>query len=100
MNTNTWMETFEKLDSFTNELEKAKSHSALQEFKPLWRIMKSIQLRYLKDIPEVTAKQLAKRMESLGIRDVAPSSFTEAECEKLLSRFNYTCSIDPDSFAD
>lgn len=91
-----WAETFEKLEGFTIELEKAKSTVALVEFKPLWRIMKSIQLRHVPDLAEAQMRKLDKLVQRMEIREVEPSSFTEAEAVGLLQRFCTTCSINPD----
>lgn len=82
------------------ELEKVKSHSALQGFKPLWRIMKSIQLKYLPTPPEDVAVRLGRMLDILEIRDVEQSAFSEEEAVKLLTSFGITCSIDPDSFGN
>lgn len=93
-----WVETFYKLEDFTDRLEKAKSHSAIQEFKPLWRIMKSIQLKHVPDVPDELAVKLERIVNGMDIRDVAASAFSEVEATEILQNFSNTCSIDPDSF--
>lgn len=93
-----WIETFDKLESFTNELEKATSYPALQEFKSLWRIMKSVQLKHTVDLPEAYVQKLDFMVNRLDIREVGPSSFTVQEAVKVLESFCVTCSVDPDLF--
>ncbi|MNC46222.1 hypothetical protein D3C75_952310 [compost metagenome] len=93
-----WNDTFDKLESFTHELEKVKSYVALNELKPLWRIVKSIQLRYLSDIDETRGSRLEKMIERLEIRDVTPTAYPEQAAEQLLTNLAYSCAIDPDSF--
>lgn len=93
-----WENTFFKLEEFTNQLEKAKSHSAIQEFKPLWRIMKSIQLKFVPDLNEELAVKLERIIKTMDIRDVSASAFSEVEATNLLQNFSNTCSIDPDMF--
>lgn len=93
-----WIETFDKLERFTNELEKAKSYPALQEFKSLWRIMKSVQMKYIVDLPEEYVRKLDAMVSRLDIKEVNPSSFSVQEAVKVLESFGVTCSVDPDLF--
>ena len=93
-----WYETFQELDSFTQELEKVKSYAALEQVKPIWRILKSVQLKYVPMLKPEVQKRLEQIMQRLSIREVAPSAFTTEEAASLLTRFGMSCSIDPDHF--
>ncbi|QTH80426.1 hypothetical protein PA10_00228 [Pseudomonas phage pPa_SNUABM_DT01] len=93
-----WNDTFGKLESFTQELERVKSYVALSELKPLWRIMKSIQLRYLPVLDEDLSRRLEKMIEKLEIQDVTPTAYSEDAARTMLGNLGYSCSIDPDSF--
>jgi len=95
---NLWHETFSQLEEFTKELEKVKSHVALVEIKPIWRILKSIQLKYVPDLNNEVVDRLNKMVQRLDIREVAPSAFSEPEVRTLLTRFKESCGIDPDMF--
>lgn len=93
-----WYETFQELDSFTQELEKVKSYAALEQVKPIWRILKSVQLKYVPMLKPEVQKRLEQITQRLSIREVAPSAFTTDEAVSLLGRFALSCSIDPDHF--
>lgn len=93
-----WTATFQQLDKFTQELEKVKSHAALQQVKPIWRILKSVQLKYVPALTPEVQHRLDQIMTRLDIRDVEPSAFAVAEVSSLLERFSTSCTIDPDSF--
>lgn len=90
-----WYDTFTKLEQFTHELEKLKSHVALSELKPLWRVMKSIQLRYVEVVTEETAKRLAQVIARLEIRDVAASAWSVESATKFMRNIHTSCSLDP-----
>ncbi|MNO21505.1 hypothetical protein D3C76_112790 [compost metagenome] len=98
MITETWHDTFSKLETFTHELEKEKSFVALYELKPLWRIMLSVQLRYIPVLDPALTNRLKQIAERLEIRDVAPSAYPVEVACTLLGNLGYSCSIDPDSF--
>ncbi|MCY1290576.1 hypothetical protein D9M70_397300 [compost metagenome] len=93
-----WMQTFDQLESFTAELERAKSHQAIQEFKSLWRIMKSIQMKFIPDLSEEYVRKLEHMVVRLDIKDVTPTAYTLEETIEVLYGFYTTCSIDPDLF--
>lgn len=90
-----WYDTFAKLEQFTHELEKTKSHSALSELKPIWRIMKSVQLRYIPVVEAGVSVRLDQAVTRLEIRDVAPSAWTAEGAIRLMRNLNMSCSIDP-----
>lgn len=91
-----WMETFDNLERFTNDLERAKSHRAVNEFKSLWRIMKSIQLKHVTDITEEYSRKLDAMVERLDIKDVTPTTYTLVESIEILFGFYSTCTVDPE----
>lgn len=93
-----WYDTFDKLEKFTHELEKEKSYVAVYELKPLWRVMKSIQLRFIPNLEEKVAQRQNAAIERLDIRDVAPSAFTEAAALSFIKNLGLSCSIDPTKF--
>lgn len=93
-----WNDTFDKLESFTHELEKVKSYVALAEIKPLWRIMRSVQLRYLPQLDDDRQRRLEKMIERLEIMEVTPTAYSEEAARTMLGNLGYSCSIDPDSF--
>jgi len=93
---NNWYETFRLVDTFTQELEKVKSYAALEQVKPVWRILKSIQLKYVPTPKAEIAQRLEQVMARLSIREVSPSAFTKTEAVNLLARFAESCGIDPD----
>lgn len=95
-----WYDTFTKLEQFTHELEKAKSHVALSELKPIWRIMKSIQLRYVPIVKECVDVRLEQNLARLEIRDVSASAWTADGAIRLMRNLNMSCSIDPVSLGD
>jgi len=95
-----WKGTFTKLERFTLELEKEKSYVALQDMKPLWRIMKSIQLKYLPTLPEDLTPRLDKMIDRLEIRDVSASAWDEKTAISLMHNLSLSCSIDPVSLGD
>lgn len=95
-----WKGTFNRLEQFTHELEKEKSYVALQEMKPLWRIMKSIQLKYLPTLPEDIALRLDKMIDRLELRDIAASAWDEKTATALMNNLSLSCSIDPVSLGD
>lgn len=94
----TWHNTFLQLERVTLELEKTKSYLGLSEFKPLWRIMKSIQLRYVPHLADDVACKLDLVVQRLEIREVVPTSYSEEEAVGVMERFGFTCEIDPDLF--
>jgi len=94
----TWQATFDQLEHFTVELEKVKSYVALVQIKPVWRILKSVQLKYLPDLGGDVRARLDRMVERLEIQGVSATSFTEHEVESLLLRFKESCGIDPDQF--
>jgi hypothetical protein len=95
---NTWYAAFRQLDVFTQELEKVKSYAALDQVKPVWRILKSVQLKYVPTPNAEAAKRLEQIMARLSIREVAPSAFTLGEAVTLLTQFTESCGVDPDQF--
>lgn len=95
-----WYDTFTKLEQFTHELEKVKSYVALSELKPLWRIMKSIQLRYIPVVTDEVSKRLAQVIERLEIRDVGASAWEVNPALTFMRNINMSCSIDPVSLGD
>lgn len=95
-----WYDTFSKLEQFTNELEKVKSYVALSELKPLWRIMKSVQLRYIPDVTEEVNVRLTQLLIRLEIRDVGASAWEADAAIKFMRNINMSCSLDPVSLGD
>lgn len=89
-----WGITFRHLETFTQDLERVKSFSALQGVKPLWRILKSIQLRYVPTLQADVDLALVRTLSRLDIRDVSPSDFTELEAIDIMMRFGSTCALD------
>lgn len=90
-----WHSTFKNLVEFTIELEKVKRMSALNDLKPVWRIMKSIQLAYVPQLTQETAKVLDIIIDRLEIVDVTPSAWTEKIAIPILKNLDFTCKIDP-----
>lgn len=95
-----WYDTFNKLEQFTHELEKVKSQCALSELKPLWRIMKSVQLRYIPIVTEEVSNRLHQVITRLEIRDVAASAWDVDGAIKFMRNINMSCSLDPVSMGD
>lgn len=95
-----WYDTFTKLEQFTHELEKVKSHVALSELKPLWRVMKSIQLRYIEVVSDEASKRLEQVIARLEIRDVAASAWSADSAIKFMRNINMSCSLDPTLLGD
>lgn len=89
-----WALTFQHLISFTATLEKSHHFAALDSIKPLWRILKSIQLRFVPDITDEDALLLERTLERLRVLDVTPSAFTEKEAAALMVSFGTTCAVD------
>ncbi len=89
-----WTITLRHLETFTQDLERVRSFAALQGVKPLWRILKSIQLRYIPTLDEETEVTLSRALTRLDVRDVAPSDFTELEAIDVMMRFGSTCALD------
>lgn len=95
-----WYDTFNKLEQFTHELEKVKSYVALSELKPLWRIMKSVQLRYIPIVTEEVGNRLHQVITRLEIRDVGASAWDADAAIKFMRNINMSCSLDPVSLGD
>lgn len=95
---NTWYAAFRQLDVFTQELEKVKSYAALEQMKPVWRILKSVQLKYVPTPNAEASKRLEQIMTRLSIREVQPSAFNVEEVTALLTQFTESCGVDPDQF--
>ncbi|MNM23080.1 hypothetical protein D3C81_334700 [compost metagenome] len=95
-----WYDTFSKLEQFTHELEKVKSYTALNELKPLWRIMKSVQLRYIPIVTEEATNRLNQVISRLEIRDVAASAWEAPSAIAFMRNINMSCSLDPVSLGD
>jgi hypothetical protein len=95
-----WYDTFSKLEQFTNELEKVKSYVALSELKPLWRIMKSVQLRYIPVVTEEVNVRLTQLLIRLEIRDVGASAWGAPAAIKFMHNIHMSCSLDPVSLGD
>lgn len=91
-------QTFEDFLTFTRELEKAKSYPALREIAPMWRVIKSIQLKHVPSLDEEVETKLEHLLERLEIRDVVATSFSEDDATRILVRVGISTTIDPDLF--
>ncbi len=92
--TEVWVITLGHLETYTQVLERDKSFAALEGIKPLWRIMKSIQLKYLPILDQAYDEPLQRHLTRLGIRDITPSALTEREAMDLMVRFGTMCAVD------
>ncbi|MNP89112.1 hypothetical protein D3C85_15120 [compost metagenome] len=84
-------EAFDEIEGFTHDLEKEKSSNAINEMQSIWRIVKSIQLRYRPDLDPDRLSRLDRLIGQMGIGHVAETSFTEKEARTTLNRFKDTC---------
>jgi hypothetical protein len=84
-------DTFDEMEGFTQDLEKEKSVTALIEMKSLWRIMKSVQIKYVKDLDEERLIRLDRIVARLEIKDVVATAFSEHEVVGILTGFKDTC---------
>lgn len=89
-----WGLTFRHLLSFTETLERSHHFAALASVKPLWRILKSIQLRYVPTLADDDQQLLERTLDRLNVVDVAPSTFTEKEASALMVSFGSTCALE------
>lgn len=86
-----FQETFDEMEGFTQDLEKEKSVIALNEIKSLWRIVKSIQMKHVKDLDDERLTRLDRVVVRLGIMDVVATDFSEKEAADILTGFKDTC---------
>ena len=86
-----FQDTFDEMEGFTQDLEKEKSVFALREIKPLWRIVKSIQMKYVKDLDDDRTARLDRVIARLEIKDVVATDFNEREAVGILTGFKDTC---------
>lgn len=84
-------DAFDEIEGFTQDLEKEKSFGALQEMKSVWRIVKSIQLRYCLDVDPDRLSRLDRTIDRLEIQAVAETDYSEKEAELTLRRFKDAC---------
>lgn len=82
---------FDEVEGFTYDLEKEKSSCALVAMKPVWRIIKSIQLRYCPNLDSDRMIRLGRMIDRLEIRDVTPTDFTEKEAAQIMQNFADSC---------
>lgn len=92
-----WVSTFLKLEEFSSELEKAQPYSRAMELKPVWRIIKSIQLRHVPDPDPSIKERLDRTVKRMEIVSIASSGLNEAEAIAFLRNIMTTCTVDPET---
>lgn len=92
-----WVSTFLKLEEFSSELERLHPYSSTMELKPLWRIIKSIQLRYVPTPDPTIEERLDRMVNRLEIVGVGSSGLDEHEAVDFLRNIMTTCTVNPET---